>query len=99
MNNFKDFGITPQTKGFAGEKIKVDKILNKQITVEKCEVKPSKLEKGCGKCLYAQLIVDGERRLLMIGSATLIDMIEQVPANRFPFQTTIVKEDNRLMFT
>jgi len=99
MNSFKDFNIAPQTTGFIGDKIKVDKILNKEVTVETFKVEPSKLEKGCGKCLYAQLVVDGERRLLMIGSSTLIDMIQQVPQNKFPFKTTIVKEDNRLMFT
>ena len=99
MNSFKDFGIMPQTKGYSGEKIKVDKILNREVTVEFYKIEKSKLEKGCGQCLYAQLSVDGERRLLMIGSATLIQMIDQVPKDRFPFKTTIVKEDNRLVFT
>ena len=33
MKNFKDFNIKPAVKGFIGEKIKMVKILNKEIVI------------------------------------------------------------------
>lgn len=98
--SFSDFGIKPQIKGFEGEKIKVDKILNKQITVHDYKIDKSKFEeKGNGKCLHMQVTVDNEKRVVFSGSSFLMDMIEQVPKDKFPFITTIVKDNDRLQFT
>ena len=58
MNDFKSFGIKPQTKSFEGDKIKIDKVLNKLIVVEDYKIEPSKFEKGNGKCLFLQIVVD-----------------------------------------
>lgn len=99
MNNFKDFGIKAQLKSFTGDKIKLDRVLNKPITVEDYKIEQSKYEKGNGKCLYIQIVVDQERRVLFTGSLTLMDMIQQVPKEGFPFNTTIVKQNERPEFT
>ena len=100
MNSFKDFGIKPQQKGFEGEKIRIDKVLNKQIVVEDYKVDESKFkERGTGKLLTLQVIVDNSKGVLFTGSASLIDMIKQVPKEKFPFTTVIVKENERFEFT
>lgn len=99
MNQFKDFGIKPQSKSFEGDKIKIDRILNKKISVHDFKIEQSKYEKGTGKCLYMQIEVDGQKRVLFTGSASLMDMIQQVDKTNFPFETTIIKENERFQFT
>ncbi|NJE06874.1 hypothetical protein E3E36_12170, partial [Thermococcus sp. M36] len=79
--------------------IKIDRVLNKQITVEAYKIEQSKFEKGNGKRLDMQITVDGTKRLLFTGSINLMDMIQQVPSDKFPFTTTIVRENERLIFT
>src|SRR5688572_29551178 len=97
MKQFKDFGIEPTTKGFTGDKIKIDRLLNKPVTVIAHKIEDSKYEKGNGKCLHLQVQVDGDMRVVFTGSVTLMDMIQKVP--EFPFQTTIVRENERFEFT
>lgn len=100
MNQFKDLGITPTQKGFQGDKIKIDRILNKQIIVHEFKIENSKFEaKGNGKCLYMQIEVDSQKRIVFTGSTVLMDVIERIPKDKFPFQTTIIKEDERLIFS
>lgn len=48
MFKFSDFDIKPQVKSFEGEKIKIDKILNREITVTDYKIETSKYEKGNG---------------------------------------------------
>lgn len=99
MNCFKDFGITVTSKGFEGDKIKIDRILNKEIIVQDFKIEKSKFEKGNGKCLYLQIVVDGAKRVVFTSSSSLMEMIQQVPQSSFPFKTTIVRENERFQFT
>lgn len=99
MNAFKDFGIKTQVKSFEGDKIKIDRILNKVISVEAYKIELSKFDKGTGKCLSLQILVDSSKRVVFTGSANLMEMIEQVPKDKFPFNTTIIKENERFEFT
>lgn len=100
MNQFKDLNITPIEKGFSGEKIKMDKIINKSVTVLDYKIVPSKFEKGNGKCLHLQIMYNNEKRVVFSGSTNLMDTIEMIPEDKFPFQTTIVRTDSdRLQFT
>lgn len=100
MHSFKDLGIKATSKSFEGDKIKIDRIQNKEIVVEAYKIEASKFkEKGNGKCLYMQITIDGTKRVLFTGSTNLMEMIEQVPADKFPFKTTIVKENERFEFT
>lgn len=100
MNQFKDLNITPTEKGFSGEKIKMDKIIGKPIAVLAAKIVPSKFEKGNGKCLHLQIMYNNEKRVVFSGSMSLMDTIEMIPEDKFPFQTTIVKTDSdRLQFT
>jgi hypothetical protein len=100
MNNFQQFDIKVEAKSFEGDKIKIERVMNKQIVVEAFKIVESKYkEKGNGKCLHIQIIVDNAKRVLFTGSGTLQEMIEKVPANGFPFITTIIKENDRYRFT
>jgi hypothetical protein len=100
MNQFKDFGIKPSTKGMVGEKIKINKILNREISVNNFKIECSKFEKGTGKCLHIQIVIDGEERIVFTGSGSLIEQIEMVPKDKFPFKTIIVRQMNdRFEFT
>lgn len=99
MNEFKSFNIKPSAKSFEGDKIKIDRILNKSIIVLDHKIEASKYDKGNGKCLYLQIIVDNNKRILFTGSVTLMEMICQVKPEQFPFQTTIVRETERFQFT
>lgn len=100
MHSFKDFGIKPEIKCFEGDKIRMEKILNKQIIVVDYKCEDSKFkEKGTGKLLTLQIIVDNNKRIVFTGSATLMEMINKVPKEKLPFITTIVRENERFEFT
>lgn len=101
MRNFSEFGIKVEQKSFSGDKIKIDRVLNREITVEDYKIEASKFtDKGNGKCLYLQIRIGVIQHVLFTGSVTLMEMIAKVPAPAgFPFQTTIIKQDERYEFT
>lgn len=98
MRTFKDLGITIEQKGFVGDKIKISKILNLEIAVLDFKVEDSKYE-GKGKCLHLQIELEGRKHVVFIGSRYLIDTIQQVPKDAFPFTTKIVKDNEWYEFT
>lgn len=97
MKNFKDFGLKPQLKSFTGDKIKLEKLLNTEITVHECKVEPSK--KNEGQCLTIQVEYKEEMRVVFTGATALIDVVKQLPADAYPFKTTIVKNNERFEFS
>lgn len=100
MNSFKQFNIKPEVKGLEGEKIKIEKLLNRDITVEAFRIEKSKYpKKGDEECLYLQVEFNKEKRVVFSGSSNLINMIRKVPEDGFPFTTAIAKENDRLEFT
>jgi hypothetical protein len=99
MRQFKDLGIKTPERGFTGDKIKMNKVINKSIIVHAYKIEDSKFEKGNGKCLHMQIEVGGTRHLLFSGSTILMETIKNVPDDAFPFATTIVMENERLQFT
>jgi len=100
MIEFKDLGIKNEVRGFEGEKIKIDRILNRQIKVIEYKIADSKFAKqNSDKCLQLQIEVDNLKRVVFTGSVILRDMIQKVPSDKFPFMTTIVRENERLQFT
>lgn len=97
MRQFRDFGIKPKQNGFIGDKIKLNKILNREIIVHQFRIEDSKYKDG--KCLHLQIEINGNKHVLFTGSKTLIDMIQEVPKESFPFKTTIVTENEIPLFT
>lgn len=97
---FSDFGIKPILKSMVGEKIKISKILNKEIEVVDFRIDDSKYGIGGSKCLCIQIKLDGADRVVFTGSKVLIETIEQIPKSTgFPFITTIIEENERYEFT
>jgi len=43
MNNFKDFDIKAEINSFTGDKIKIDKVLNKEIKILGFKIEDSKI--------------------------------------------------------
>jgi hypothetical protein len=98
MKNFKDFNIKPKTTAFVGEKISISRLLNKEIIVHAFKVKPSTQKEGTNY-LTMQIEKSGEKRIVFTGSTFLIDMIERVPDNSFPFKTIIKGDEDYYEFT
>ena len=101
MNTFSQFKITLSSKGFEGDKIKMSKILNREIVVHHFKIEDSKVfrEKGSGKCLCLQILLNDEKHIVFTSSTGLIEVIKQVPEDGFPFATTIVDENDRYKFS
>lgn len=98
MNAFKDFQITTSRAAFTGDKIKIDRILNREIVVADFKIEKSKYE-GKGKCLHLQIELNKTKHVVFTGSNGLIDQIEKVPRDKLPFKTTIIKENERFEFS
>jgi hypothetical protein len=98
MNNFKDLNIKPSTSTFVGEKVRMNKVLNSEIVVYDYKIEDSKKKPGT-KYLTLQIGRKGEKEVLFSGSNVLMNMIEQVPKEKFPFCTTIIQEDQMYQFT
>ncbi len=99
MKNFAELGVKVENTTFIGEKISIKKLYNKEIIVEKLKIENSKFEKGNGKCLHLQIVVDGSTRVVFTGSGNLIKQAEKIPFDALPFKTTIIDDNNRLEFT
>ena len=98
MTAFKDLGIKAELSNFTGDKIKIDRLLNAEISVLDYKIEDSKVKQGT-KLLILQLEKQGTKHVLFSGSTILIQMIKQVPKDKFPFTTTIIKESEHLEFT
>jgi hypothetical protein len=100
IKQFKDLSIQAPLPSLQGDKIGIRKILNREVTVYKYEIKQSKYpEKGNGKCLYIQIEVDKVKRVVFTGSVVLQQTIEKIPVDAFPFMTKIVEDNERFEFT
>lgn len=100
MNSFSQFNIKPQTKGFEGDKIKISKVLNREIVVHDFKIEDSKVFKqGSGKCLHLQIEMNQQKHVVFTSSSGLMDAINQVPKTGFPFKTTIIEDNDRYLFT
>ncbi|BFM41686.1 hypothetical protein CFS9_03270 [Flavobacterium sp. CFS9] len=97
MKSFKDFEITPVIENFVGEKINTAKILDKEIVVKGYKIQPSKFENR-GDRLDMQIEYRDEDRVVFTGGKYLIQMIEKVPKDGFPFKTKIIKNGEHLEF-
>ncbi len=99
MKNFRDLGIKSTLQNFTGDKIRMDNLLNCEITVVDYKIEASKYGDKGERCLWLQIIKNGTKYVAFSGYKSLMTQIEQVPKNEFPFVTTIVKENKILEFT
>jgi hypothetical protein len=99
MKKFRDMDIKAGDN-FVGDKIKIDKVLNREITVLKHKVETSKYPKNkSGKCLHLQIEIAGVKNVVFTGSDVLISQIQQVAEGDFPFSTTIIKSGDHFEFS
>ena len=98
MTAFKDFGIKAKPNSFTGDKIKIDKVLNQEITVHAFKIAKS-TKKENTDYLTIQIEKDKTRYVIFTGSTILMQMIKEVPEDKFPFKTTIVKNNDYPEFT
>jgi hypothetical protein len=102
MNRFDQFNITINAKSFVGDKIKISKILGKEIVIHDWKIEDSKVnafkERGCDKCLHLQISINGEKHIVFTSSCGLLEAIQQVPKTGFPFTTIIIEENDRYKF-
>ncbi|MEI7424470.1 MAG: hypothetical protein WCK18_20380 [Prolixibacteraceae bacterium] len=101
MNNFNQFNIQAPSKGFEGDKIKISRILNREVIVHDFKIEDSKVfkEKGSGKCLQLQISFNNNKHVIFTSASGLIEVIQQIPENGFPFTTTIIPDNDRYIFT
>lgn len=99
LPKFKDFGIKAQEQAYVGDKVKIERILNREIVVHRFKIGPSNYQKtGEEKCMTVQIELKGEKAIFFTSSATLMDMISRIPDNNFPFVATIEKINDRYEF-
>lgn len=98
MNRFSDFS----TEQLIGEKISIDKILNKEIKVlafrlKNSKIENSKIEKGS---TYAQIQIElhGELRVIFTNSTVLKEQLQRYKEH-LPFCTTIIKNNKYFSFS
>ena len=88
---------------FVGDKIKIKKIINKEIIVHDFKLSDSKIYKNSDdnykECLCLQLEFGDEKYILFSSASTLIEAIKLVNKNDFPFKTIITEANERYMFT
>ncbi len=103
MNRFSQFDIKPPERGLEGDKIKISRILNREVVVHRYKLADSKVklfqEKGSDKCLHLQVSFNNEMHVVFTSGKALIDVIERIPKDKFPFATTIVDENGMYKFT
>lgn len=96
MKKFSDMGIKVDVKHFTGDKIKIERIINREIKVFDYKITDSQFK---DKCLYLQIELNGNMHVVFTGSKMLINAIEQVDKSDFPFSTTIQKPNEYFQFT
>lgn len=100
MNFFSQLNIKPPALDFTGDKIKLHRVLNQTIKVIRYKIEASKFtDKGNGLRLTMQIEFNQAQYIIFSGSTTLMEMIKQVPEDKFPFTTKIEMQNDRPIFT
>lgn len=89
MKRFSDFAEEPRP--LEGDKIPIDSILNKELTITGHKIGKTKYMRGnSDKCLTIEVEIDGVKRVVFTGSRVLIDQMEKYSCY-IPFVAEIVK--------
>jgi hypothetical protein len=99
MKGFKDLGIETHSNNFIGDKIKISKVLNREIVITNFRIEQSKYPKNkSGKCLHLQIDLGNEKKIIFTGSDVLIKTIEQVKLEDLPIACQIIQEGEHFEF-
>lgn len=97
---FSDFA--GQAAGLDGEKLSISKIINLEVHVVGCRIRPSKYhgKNKSGQCLYLQIEMEnhGPRYVVFTGSDVLISQMQE-HEDEIPFWTTVRQVDKYYTMT
>ena len=94
--SFSDFAEEPEH--LEGNKIRIDEILNKQLTVINFRVSESKFSKNNnGKYITIQVEIENQNKVIFTGSAILTKQCEKYK-NHMPFNAQIIRQNNYYTF-
>lgn len=103
MNKFSQFNIKTPEKGFEGDKIKMSKILNREIVIHDFKIENTKIEefrkKGSQVYLHLQISVNNTMYIVFTSGSALIETIQKVPRDKFPFTATIIEDNSKYLFS
>ncbi len=100
MKLFSELGIKVDQIPMAGEKIKINRVVNKQIEVVDFELNSSKFNSESGhKCLKLQIRFENELRVVFTGATMLVQAISKIEKTNLPFMTIIVENNGFYTFT
>src|SRR5665647_3573842 len=91
MKKFSDLGIKSEA-GMTGSKITIARILNREITVLSYRIEDSKFPKNkSGKCLFLQIEVDNEKKVVFTESDVLLSHMNQVLPEDLTSVSTLIQ--------
>lgn len=98
---FTDLKINKgQSSAFQGEKISIHALFDREITIHAYRISPARFNtERTDKYLQMQISIDDQKRVVFTTSKVMMDIIEQIPSQDFPFVTTLIKKDQRYEFT
>lgn len=97
MKRFSDF--SQEREVLEGDKVKIDSVLNREITIIGYSIKKSKYDKNnSGKYLTLQYEDEMDKKIIFTGSEVLIEQLEKY-GDEIPFKTTIKKIDKYYTLT
>lgn len=97
MHKFSEFA--DDSSPSAGDKISIDKILNKEIQITGYKIRASKFKDKNPKCLTVQFQdKEEEKRVFFTGSNVLVEQFEKY-GDKIPFTTTVQKIGNYYTLT
>lgn len=88
MNKFSDFGDT--SSALDGEKLNIEEVIDREIIINDFRIRKSKFERGSGKYLTIQFILNDKKHVLFTGSEVLTDQLEKYK-EKLPFIAVIKK--------
>ena len=93
MQTFKELQISAEQKGFLGEKIGTNKILNKEIEVHDFSVNESKHYEG-RSCIWLQIKYNNEFRVVFLEGKKIQEILQKIQPEQFPFRVTLIREND-----
>jgi RNA-directed DNA polymerase len=97
MKKFSELNIDNKLSDlYIGNKISINDIINKKIIIFKYNLEKSKYKDSY---LKLQIKLNNEDRIVFTGSKNLINTINKIEKNDFPFETTVMKRFDSYFFT
>lgn len=93
MRKFSDLNVTLDRR-FVGQRIRINTVLDADIVIHDFDFRKSKVCKEDGKdvCLYIDIEINGERRLIWGNYPYMITQLEQVDRSNLPFACKIIND-------